>query len=125
MGIVGAGNTAKFDAAQVRFLKQAGVPLVGLMQKTNDPEFRLRMARLLRVPIENCVASKLGVALYKSAMRIGNNNSYDLGEDSRARIMQLQTDYLAKQKACDEDRAVQDIIVSINAATNLVGTSPR
>ena len=125
MGIIGAGNTGKFTPAQVQFMKHSGMNLTGLMQFTSNQDYRLKMARLLRVPIENCVAAQLGVALYKSANRVGNNNSYHIGDDSRLRIDQMRTDAANKQKECDEDHTVQGIITTLNAATNLVGTSPR
>lgn len=125
IGKMSGGTNATFTVAQVKFIKQAGVPIIGLLQKTSDQQARLKIARMLRTPIENCVAAQLGVALYKAANSIGNNNSYDIGEDSKAAIEHLRNDYTAKQVACAGDQNVLQVIQMLNAATNLVGTTPR
>lgn len=125
LGIVNSGSSGKFSPAQVKFIHQAGLPIVGLLQKTSNPEFRMKIARRLRVPIEDCIAAELGVALYKAALGIQNNNSYVISEEVKKNIDQIRTDYLARQSACVHDRSLLEITQQLNQAAILTGNNNR
>lgn len=125
VGRMSYGGSSSLTAEQIKFIKQANVPLIGLLQKTSNPTTRLKIARMLRTPIENCVAAQLGVALYKSANSIGNNNTYDIGPDSKAEIQRLRDDYTGKQVACANDKNVLDVIQMLNGQTSLTTTATR
>lgn len=125
MGKVNGGASRSFTAPQIRFIHQAGLPIVGLLQKTSNPDTRMKIARRLRVPISDCVAAQLGVALYKAANGIRNNNSYVLSEDVKKNIDMLREDYMAKQDACAHDRSLLEITQQLNQAAMLTGNNNR
>lgn len=125
LGVVNSGSSGKFSPAQIRFIHQAGLPIVGLLQKTSNPDFRMKIARRLRVPIEDCISAELGVALYKAAIGIQNNNSYVISDAVRKNIDQLRTDYLARQSACVHDRSLLEITQQLNQAAILTGNNNR
>lgn len=125
MGKVNSGSSATFTSAQVKFIHQAGLPIVGLLQKTSNPEARMKIARRLRVPITDCVAAQLGVALYKAANGLQNNNSYVISDAVKKNIDTLRVDYMARQDACARDRTLLEITQQLNQAAILTGNNNR
>lgn len=125
MGKVNGGASATFTAAQIRFIHQAGLPIVGLLQKTSNPDARMKIARRLSVPIQDCVAAQLGIAIYKAANGIQNNNTYVLSDSVKKNIDNLRTDYMARQDACVRDRSLLEITQQLNQAAMLTGNNNR
>ena len=114
-----ANGGLSLSSAQVQFLKQAGVPLIPLLAKTTNPAYRIAMAQRLSPYITDCVAARLGEALYKGANGIQNSSGYALSADIKQRIGQIRSDYLAKQTSCLSDTRVLQLITEINEATKM------
>jgi conjugative transfer pilus assembly protein TraH len=125
VGLINSQTTARFSTAQLQFLHQANYPIIALLQKTSNPEARKSMARRMRVGIRNCVAAQLGNALYRSAVAVGNNNSYILTDEATQNVERLRNDFMQRQHDCDHDRSVLEIAQLLNEAAILNSVSNR
>lgn len=119
LGLMNSGASGKFTTAQVQFIKQTGIPLVGLMSKTSNPDFRRTIAIRLLEPVKDCVAASMGLAMYKAALGIQNNNSYVLSDDVKRNIDRLRTDYMTRENACVRDKSKLEITQLLNEAAKL------
>lgn len=116
------GKTAAgggLTAAQQKFLKQAGVPLIPLLSKTSNPDTRIAIALRLSNYIVDCVAARMGEALYKGASGILATDGLTLTNDVKQNINNIRDDYLAKQKSCLSDNHLLQIISELNEGTRL------
>jgi conjugative transfer pilus assembly protein TraH len=125
VGLLNSGSSGTFTVAQISFLHQVNYPIVALLRRTSNPEARKSMARRMRVGIRDCVAAKMGNALYIAASSVGNNNSYNLHDEAKQNIEHLRQDYLKRQNDCDHDRAVLEIGQTLNMAATLNSTTNR
>jgi conjugative transfer pilus assembly protein TraH len=125
VGLINSGASGHFTTGQMQFLHQANYPIIALLQKTSNPEARKSMARRMRVGIRDCVAAQLGIALYKAASAVGNNNSYVLTDEAKQNIERLRTDYAQRQQSCDHDRSVLEIAELLNQAAILSSATNR
>lgn len=123
VGQINSVNSTTFSAQQVAFMKQAGVPLAGLLSKTSNTTTRVAIAQRLAPHIVDCVAARIGEVLYKGANLIQTTPGYDLTDDQKDRIKTLRIDYLAKQNACNNSDALLRIITEINEGTRFVNTN--
>ncbi|MAF04688.1 conjugal transfer protein TraH [Herbaspirillum sp.] len=119
VGMMNGGVSSKFSASQIQFLHQAGLPVLGLMSKTSDPNVRINIANMLKRPIINCVAAAMGVALYKAANGIQTNNTYQLDDTVIKNIDNLRHDYLDKQRECLSDRSHLTVVQMLNLTATL------
>lgn len=114
-----ATGVPTLSTGQIQFMNQAGVPLVPLLTRTSNPATRISIAQRLSPYIVDCVAARMGEALYKGANEVQNSNGYELSDDVKKRIADLRSDYLAKQFACLSDNRVYKVVVELNEATRL------
>lgn len=122
VGRFNSGSSVTFTpgSAQALFIQQSGVPLLALMTRTQNPAYRVAIAQRLSGFIADCVAARLGEAIYKASSGLEDaNDGYKLSADAKKNIEILRQDYLAKQNACLADRRVLDLITEINEGTRL------
>jgi conjugative transfer pilus assembly protein TraH len=123
IGQVNSGASTAFSASQIQFMQQAGVPLSALLTKTSNPNTRVAIAQRLVPHIVDCVASRVGEALYKGANLIQTSTGYDLNEDQKSHIKQLRADFLDKRTACDNSDVMLKIVTEINEGTKFTASS--
>jgi conjugative transfer pilus assembly protein TraH len=104
IGQVNSGASTAFSASQIQFMQQAGVPLSALLTKTSNPNTRVAIAQRLVPHIVDCVASRVGEALYKGANLIQTSTGYDLNEDQKSHIKQLHGVRQQRRHAQDRHR---------------------
>jgi conjugative transfer pilus assembly protein TraH len=123
IGQVKSGSSTQFTVAQIQLKKQAGVPLSSLLAKTSNPNTRIAIAERLAPHIVDCVASRLGEALYKGANMIQTSTGYDLTDDQKSHITHLRTDFLDKRTACDNSDVMLKIVTEINEDTKFTAAN--
>lgn len=119
VGSFNSGGSVALSHAQVAFLKQSGVPLIGLLTKTSNQDVRTSIATQLESHITSCIAAKVGESLYKSANGIKDVAGYQIPDSSSKRIDDLRNDYLAQQEICNQRTKVINVINQLAAATSL------
>jgi conjugative transfer pilus assembly protein TraH len=118
VGLMTSGTSVKFSPAQLSFLKQAQVPLIPLFARTSNNDFRAAIAQKLGHHISDCVAARMGEALYKGANTV-QTGGYTLSAAVKGRIDALRADYLAKQQDCLNDDKVLQLMTTINEGTRV------
>jgi len=120
--IVGRFNSAssvQLTSTQVAFIKQSGVPLIGLLTKTSNPDTRSSIAAQLEPHITSCITAKVGEALYKSVNGIKDVTGYTLTDDTKKHIETLRADYLHQQDICNARHNVIAVINQLVMSTTL------
>ncbi|MDN4571874.1 conjugal transfer protein TraH [Pandoraea cepalis] len=125
VGLANSGDAAKLSVQQVQFMRQAGVPLSALLAKTANPNTRVAIAQRLAPHIVDCVASRLGEALFKGANLIQTSTGYDLTDDQKFNIRQLRTDFLGKRDACERSDVMLKIVTELNEGTKLTTSNVK
>ena len=110
VGFFNSGNSVALTAQQVAFLKQSGVPLIGLLTKTSSPEVRASIATQLESHITSCISAKVGEALYKSANGINDIAGYEIPSSAKDQVLHLRNDYLTQQEICNQRTKVISVI---------------
>jgi conjugative transfer pilus assembly protein TraH len=118
VGLMTSGSSITFSQAQIAFLKQAQVPLIPLFARTSNNDFRVAIAQKLGHHISDCVAARMGEALYKGANGV-QTGGYPFSDTIKSRVERLRTDYLAKQDACLNDDRVLHLMNQINEGTRV------
>lgn len=125
VGKFNSGASFKFSTGQAQFINQSGLPLTLFLTKTSNPNERIAIAQKLGGHAGNCVTALLGNAIYKAANNIQNNGGYILNEDSKKRIDQMRTDYLAKQDLCHNSKIVLETAQQINEGIRIRSASAK
>lgn len=120
-----SGSSIKLNSDQVQFIKQSGVPLIGLLSKSTDPSTRVAIASQLEPHITACISAKVGEALYKAANGVKDVSNYQIPEDSIVNIRLLKEDYMTQQNICNERKAVANVISQLVNATILSTTKAK
>lgn len=123
VGKINSGDKINFTTTQVQFMQQSGLPVIALLSKTSNPQYRISMAERLGSYLSDCVASRFGEALYKSATAVEYGNSHILNEDAKRNIESLKKDYMDKQTACIKDNTVLRIAQELSVAATLNGNT--
>lgn len=106
-----------FTNAQKAFIAQSGQPLIALLGKTSNPDLRVSIANRLSPLIVDCVAARMGEAIYKGALHIQDANGYVLSEQVKKNIERVRTDYLLKQEVCRNNDKLRAVLEEINLST--------
>ena len=125
VGKFNTGTSVILSMAQVQFIKQSGLPLPQLLQRVSNPDSRISIAQSLGGHAVNCVAARLGDALYKAANGVQNSDGYVVSPDVKKRIDQLRTDYLAKQELCNASPAVLKVVQLLDASTRVMAGNSK
>ncbi len=77
---------------------------------------RAAIAARLSVGIVDCVAAKLGSAIYAAARGAFAENSYTMNDDQRANLEALRQDAVSRQQQCDHSDVMAKTVAAINEA---------
>jgi conjugative transfer pilus assembly protein TraH len=119
VGLFNSGNSVTLNPQQIAFINQSGVPLIGLLTKTSNPNTRASIAARLEPHITSCISAKVGEALYKSSNGIKDVTGYTLTDDAKKNIEALRVDYLHQQDTCNSAQNVISVINQLVMATTL------
>ncbi len=119
VGMFNSGNTVTLTPQQIAFIKQSGVPLIGLLTQTSNPNTRSSIAARLEPHIASCISAKVGEALYKSSNGIKDVTGFTLTDDAKKNIDALRVDYLQHQDSCDSAKNVMSVINQLVLTTTL------
>jgi len=119
VGVFNSGSTAKLSPAQIGFINQSGVPLVGLFTKTSNSITRIGIASQLEPEITSCITAKVGESLYKSLNGIKDVTGFTIPTQSNKYISELRSDYLKQQEICNNRHSVFEVVSKLVAATTL------
>ena len=125
VGEFNSGSSVTLTPQQIAFIKQSGVPLIGLLTKTSNPDTRLSIAQQLEPYITSCVTAKVGESLYKSANGIKDESGFTLSADAKTYIENLRIDYLKQQNICNDRQQVLSVINQLAASTTLVASKVK
>jgi conjugative transfer pilus assembly protein TraH len=119
VGIFNSGANALLSHDQIGFIKQSGVPIIGLFTKTSDPNARVAIAARLEPYISSCIAAKVGSSLYSSLNGMNTVVGFTVTDDSKKHLADLRTDYLKAQDVCNRHEALTAVASELNVATML------
>jgi conjugative transfer pilus assembly protein TraH len=125
LDMMNSGTSTQFTSAQKQFVAGPGAGMIGLLRKTSDINARNQIARTLRTPVENCVVSALGHAIYKAGVGTTYNNSFDLGPDAKKQLEILKSDSDKADHLCQADTEFLKIMNMLNAQTSLNNSSKK
>ena len=126
VGAFNAGGSAALTSAQIKFIQTARIPLTGLFARTTSPEHRTAIAEKLSDHIVDCMASRIGESIYKSANYLkGSTGNYHFNPEMMARIERLKDDAETKRVTCNKDLTVLHLVEEANAATKFFASSNR
>jgi conjugative transfer pilus assembly protein TraH len=123
VGKINGGQMFSFTTTQIQFMQQSGLPVIALLSKTSNPQYRVSMAERLGFYLSDCVAARFGEALYKSANSVEYGNSHILNEESKRNIENLRKDYMDRQTACVKDNTVLKIAQELSVSATLNGNT--
>ena len=123
VGKINSGQMFSFTTTQIQFMQQSGLPVIALLSKTSNPQYRVSMAERLGFYLSDCVAARFGEALYKSANSVEYGNSHILNEEAKRNIENLRKDYMDRQTACVKDNTVLKIAQELSTSATLNGNT--
>jgi conjugative transfer pilus assembly protein TraH len=116
---VGSGASVTLSDSQKQFLQISNQPFVALFSKAYSNSSREQIARKLSQPLVDCIAARMGGAIYHAANSIGNGNSYTISDSVKANVEKLRQDAKDLQKRCDSDEAALKVVQSFVQASQL------
>jgi conjugative transfer pilus assembly protein TraH len=119
LGDYQVGQSYTVSPTQTAFIRQTGVPIIGLLGKTSDPNEQMHIAIKLSDYITSCIAGRVGEALYKATLGIKDSNGLILSHDLDANQKQLRDDYMNQQKVCEAREALVKLQEELVHATQL------
>ena len=122
VGLAVAGGTYTPTTAQIRFLQQANIPLIQIMNLTANPDTKISLAQRFIPKIINCVTASIGESIYKAAILVGKVDGYDLPDDVKTSTNKLRADYKSRQSLCENDLSLLHAAQEMNETSRLMAT---
>lgn len=113
------GASITLSDTQKQFLLVSNQPFISLFSRAYSQTAREQIARKLSQPLVDCVAARMGGAIYHAANSIGNGNSYVISDAIKQNIERLRIDQKDMQQRCDNDEAALKVVQSVIQSTQL------